>query len=72
MTMRAPGKAPAGGTGRRPPGARVSRSAAASRTGREREELALSPAARLTLALELSDLCDGLAAAGRRARKGRP
>jgi len=33
--------------------------------------LALTPAERLTLALELSDLCAELAAAGRRALKER-
>jgi hypothetical protein len=52
-------------------GARVSRGPASSRAAREKAELALTPAERLTLALELSDLCAELAAAGRRALKER-
>jgi hypothetical protein len=52
-------------------GARVSCAAEGSRIARERVELALTPAERLTLALELSDLCAELAAAGRRALKER-
>lgn len=47
--------------------ARASRGAAGSRAAREKAELAMTHAQRLTLALELSDLCESLAAAGRRA-----
>jgi len=53
-------------------GARASRGAESSRAARESAELALTPAERLTLALELSDLCAELAAAGRGALKERP
>jgi len=49
------------------PGPRLSRGAENSRTVRERAELEMTPAERLTLALELSDLCADLAAAGQRA-----
>lgn len=56
---------------RKAPGARASCSIDSSRAAREKSELALTPAERLTLALELSDLCAGLAAAGRRALKDR-
>jgi len=42
-----------------------------SRAARERAELAMTPAERLTLAVELSDLCEQLAAAGRQALKER-
>jgi len=52
-------------------GARASRCVDRSRTAREQAELALPPAERLTLALELSDLCAELAAAGQRALKER-
>jgi len=50
---------------------RPSRSAQSSRATRERAELAMTPAERLSLALELSDLCAELAAAGRCAQKER-
>jgi hypothetical protein len=53
-------------------GGSPSRGAQCSRAARERAELALTPAERLTLALELSDLCADLAAAGRRALEERP
>lgn len=53
-------------------GVRASHSAGSSRAARERQELAMTPAERLTLALELSDLCVDLAAAGRRARHSCP
>ncbi len=59
-------------SGKRSRGPKPSRAAAASRADRERAELALSPAERLTLALELSDLCAALAAAGRRAMQDEP
>lgn len=42
-----------------------------SRAAREKAELAMTPAERLTLALELSDLCAQLAVAGRNAQKER-
>jgi hypothetical protein len=45
----------------------AARAVLASRSARERAELAMTPAERLTLALELSDLCAELAEAGRRA-----
>ena len=51
--------------------ARLSRSAGSSRAAREKAELEMTPAERLTLALELSDLCAELAAAGQRALKVR-
>ncbi|MHB8893755.1 MAG: hypothetical protein ACYC99_01075 [Candidatus Geothermincolia bacterium] len=51
--------------------ARASRCIEISRVAREKAELALTPAERLTLALELSDLCADLAAAGRQALKER-
>lgn len=51
--------------------ATASRAAGRSRAAREKAELALTPAERLTLALELSDLCAELAAAGRRALRER-
>jgi hypothetical protein len=55
--------------GNRPIGSRpIERSAEA----RRQAELAMTPAERLTLALELSDLCADLAAAGRRALERRP
>jgi len=57
---------------RRGSGARPSRGAERSRAAREKAELELTPAERLTLALELSDLCEELAVAGRRALKERP
>ena len=66
-TAPAPRKTPAGG-----PAPRASSAAARSVAVREKAELAMTPAERLTLALELSDLCAGLAVAGRRARKGPP
>ena len=47
--------------------AHASRTAGRSRAAREKAELALTPGERLTLALELSDLCADLAAAGQRA-----
>ena len=50
---------------------RDSRGAESSRTARERAELALTPAERLTLALELSDICAELAAAGQSVLKER-
>jgi len=50
---------------------RPSRSAESSRAAREKAELAMTPAERLSLALELSDLCADLAAAGRSAQKER-
>lgn len=50
---------------------RASRSAERSRVARETAELAMTPAERLTLALELSDLCAELAAAGQRAQERR-
>lgn len=53
-------------------GQKPSRAVAASRADRERADLALSTAERLTLALELSDLCAALAAAGRRAMQDEP
>ena len=52
-------------------GARASRGIESSRVAREKAELELTPAERLTQALELSDLCAGLAAAGRQALKER-
>lgn len=51
---------------------RASRGADSSRIAREKAEPAMTPAERLTLALELSDLCEKLAAAGQRALKKRP
>jgi hypothetical protein len=42
-----------------------------SRVAREEAEQAMTPAERLTLALELSDLCAELAAAGQRALEER-
>lgn len=39
--------------------------AGSSRAVREKAELAMTPAERLTLALELSDLCEELATSGR-------
>ena len=48
-------------------GVRVAHGIENSRAAREKAELALTPAERLTLALELSDLCADLAAAGQRA-----
>jgi hypothetical protein len=51
---------------------RPSPGAESSRRAREIAELAMSPAERLTLALELSDLCADLGAAGLRASKRRP
>lgn len=48
------------------PRRRPSRATVRSRAAREQVELAMTPAQRLTLALELSDLCADLAAAGRR------
>lgn len=66
--------APAAATRRpsqRKAGAHPSRAAERSRAARERAELAMTPGERLTLALELSDLCEGLAAAGRRALRER-
>jgi hypothetical protein len=50
-------------------GSPASRGAQSSRAARERAELEMTPAERLTLALELSDLCADLATAGRRALK---
>jgi len=51
--------------------ARVSRSAMQSRLVRELTEQGMTQAERLTLALELSDLCEELATAGRRALQER-
>ena len=51
---------------RRESPAHVSRAAGKSRAARERAEQDMSPAERLSLALELSDLCESLAAAGER------
>ena len=50
---------------------RAARGAESSRAAREKAELALTPAERLTLALELSDLCEDLAIAGQHAIKER-
>jgi len=52
------------------PGVRASRGAEHSRVAREKAELEMTPAERLTLALELSDLCEELTAAGQRALQG--
>lgn len=49
----------------------ASRAAERSRAAREKAELAMTPAQRLTLALDLSDLCEDLAAAGRHAARKR-
>ena len=54
------------------PAPRASRAAESSRAARQSAELAMTPAERLTLALELSDLCEALAAAGRSALRERP
>lgn len=58
-------------TGGSRPAPRASRAAERSRVAREEAELAMTPAERLTLALELSDLCEELAAAGRSVVKER-
>jgi hypothetical protein len=42
-----------------------------SRLAREKAEQQMTPADRLTLALELSDICEGLAAAGQHAAGGK-
>ena len=56
---------------KREPEVRTSHAAGRSRAARESAELAMTPAPMLTLALELSDLCEGLAVAGQHALQER-